>query len=196
MELARAMVGLGQDISEEFPDYSVVLDRDKRTIAQVKWSEVDMDGDAYVLKVFPASSLPTSPAGRIAAVGELLGIGVIDAEAAKRLLDFPDVEDELSLARAGQDHIDHCIEMALDEGVYIPPEPFDDPAFAIKRVTAAYMRAKDDGVEEERLDILRDFIGATVALMQSAMAAQQAAQAGPAPAPTDPASSPGGAASQ
>ena len=178
MCIAKKIVALGREISEEYPGWSVVAQRDRHTIQEVKWKDVDLKKDAYVLKVFPSSSLPTTPAGRLAMVEQLMGAGLLSGEEAKRLLDFPDLDRELALDRAASDNIDRIVENIVDEGLYESPEPFMDLILAMKKVQAAYNKAVNDNVPEDRLAMLRQFLAATHILIQRA---QQ-----PAVAPTDP----------
>jgi len=182
MDIARRMVALGKEISEENPDWSIVAQRDKETIQEVKWKDVDLGKDVYVLKVYPSSSLPSTPAGRLAMVEQLMGAGLLGPEEAKRLLDFPDLDRDLALDRAAADNIDRIIEQILDEGIYESPEPFMDLILAMKKVQASYNKAVNDNVPEDRLGMLRQFLAATHLLMQRARQAA-APQAGAPPVP-------------
>ncbi len=168
MSVAKKVVSLGKEISESYPGWSVVAQRDRHTIQEVKWKDVDMGKDAYVLKVFPSSSLPTTPAGRLAMVEQLMGAGLLSGEEAKRLLDFPDLDREMALDRAASDNIDRIVENIVDEGEYESPEPFMDLVLALKKVQAAYNKAVNDNVPEDRLSMLRQFLSATHILIQRA----------------------------
>ncbi len=182
MNIAKQVVQLGKEIHEENPSWSMVVQRDRNTIQEVKWDDVNMEKDAYVLKVFPSSALPTTPAGRLAMVEQLMQAGLLGAEEAKRLLDFPDLERDLALDRATSDNIDRIIERILDDGIYEAPEPFLDLVLAMKKVQAAYNKAVNDNVQEDRLAMLRQFLAATYILIQRAGSA--AAGSAPAPGPT------------
>lgn len=184
MDVAKQMVNLGKSISEEDPDYSVVMERDKYTIEQVKWKDVDLEKDSYVLKVFPSSSLPSTPAGRLAMVEQLMNAGLLNPEEAKGLLDFPDLERNMALDRAASDNIDRLIENMVDEGVYEAPEPFMDLMLALKKVQSSYNKAVNDGVPEDRLALLRQFLAATHQMIKRAR--QEAANATSAPLPAAP----------
>ena len=193
MDVAKQMVGLGKEISEDDPEWSVVTQRDKYTIQEVRWKDVDLGKDAYVLKVFPSSSLPSTPAGRLAMVEQLMGAGLLNPEEAKRLLDFPDLERNMALDRAASDNIDRLIENMVDDGIYESPEPFMDLILAIKKVQAAYNKAVNDAVPEKHLALLRQFLAATHQMIKRAQ--QEAANATSAPQPAaPPAPGPNGAA--
>ena len=151
----------------------------------IKWADVDMKQDQYVLSCLPVSSLPHLPGARQERVLGLLEMGIVDQQEAAELLDMPDLERHLDLAMAARRDIERSVELMLDEGVYEPPEPYTDLRLALKLCQAAYNKARGDGVEEDRLDLLRDYMTEAHRLMQKAqveqmkLAAAQAAQQGP-----------------
>ena len=137
-----------------------------------------MKADAYILRVFPASALPNDPGGRLAAIAELQAMGNIDRNVANRLLDFPDLDSEVSLDRAASDNIDRVLEKILDEGEWEYPEPFMDLKLALKKAQAWYNKALGEGVPETNLELLRQYMLAVEAEMQKAIAAQAMNSAG------------------
>ncbi|NIN93987.1 MAG: hypothetical protein GTN93_02720, partial [Anaerolineae bacterium] len=58
------------------------------------------DEDQYEMQVYPTSLLPTTPAGKLATVTEMLDKGLIPKEHALKLLSFPDVEAVVTLETA------------------------------------------------------------------------------------------------
>ena len=192
MCLTKLFVAEGRAIAKRFPRYSVVAKKDRNTISELKWKDVNLDEDSYVLQVFPASSLPTTPSGRLAMVQDLLNAGLLEPETGKRLLDFPDLEESLALDRAVSDNIDRIVEQMLDEGIYEGPEPFQDHVLALKKVQASYNRAILDGVPEENLALLRQFMLATHEMMKRAAVEAQTPMMNPQPG-APPAPGPNGA---
>jgi hypothetical protein len=158
LDIATRIVDIGRDIASEDPGYSVVAEKDKYTIQQVTWSEVDLDRDSYVLKVYPASSLPNTPSGKLAFVENMIALQLVDVEEGKRLLDFPDLERSVALERSMSDNIDRSIEQMLDEGLYEGPSPFIDHALALKKTQSELLKAQNDDAPEERLELLRQFM--------------------------------------
>lgn len=179
LKLAEYMIELGKEISDRNPKYSVVAQSDKYTIQEVKWKKLDLKKDAYVLSVEPASSLPTTPSGRIATATDLFQIGVIDRNTYLRLIDMPDLDEELNLARASADTIDKDIEQMIDEKLQATPEPFMDLQLTIKKVQTAYNMYRSMGVPDDNLEQLRVYMLKTKQMMDEAAAAQQM---GPPPA--------------
>lgn len=178
LEAARWVVRLGREIAEEYPDYTIVAARDRYTVENVPWKEVDLSEDAYVLKVFASSSLPQEPSGRIQKVIELINSGMIDIQKGRELLDFPDLEAEMALDRAASDNIERIIEAILDDGKPMVPEPTADLQLFIKRAQSAYEKAQTMGsVPRDRLAMLRNAIMTAAMMQKMAMAEQQAMQA-------------------
>lgn len=168
---ARKVVACGKMLSKAIKGYTPVASKDRYTIATVKWSEIDMDEDAYVLKVYPASSLPDTPSGRIKFLTGMQQLGIArDPATIARLLDFPDLESEAALDRAASEDIDRQIELMIDEGKFEPPEPFQDLNLALKKVQSSYLKARCDGVPEERLEILREYMSTCQNMIMATMA--------------------------
>lgn len=172
MEGAVWVRKLGEDIHKEFPKWTPVASHDRYSVETVDWDSL-VEKDSYVLRAMPASSLPTHPGAKQQKVIELLQSGIIgDVELARRLIDFPDLEEAMSLDRAQADYFDWVAEQILDEGIVIAPEPFHDPQLALKRIQAEYNRASTQDVPEERLALLREYIGNLMDQVKAAQAEQ------------------------
>lgn len=132
----------------------------KRFVIELDWVDIGLAEDAYVVQVFPVSSLPQTPAARYQKVTELMQDGFIDKPTAQRLLEFPDLEAEGNLGNAAIDDADAVIGEILDNETpkLIPLEPYQNIDLIISRGTAAYLYARHHGAEEERLAMLRDLI--------------------------------------
>jgi hypothetical protein len=110
--------------------YEGTSEDDKRTIYKVlspnsmvkriSWAQVNMDRDAFWMKALPVSSLPHSPAGRLAMVSELMQANLITRDVGLRLLKFPDLDRELELANAQQDFAEKNAWLILRRG-QMPP---------------------------------------------------------------------------
>ena len=169
MGVGNKFIALAREIGGDFAAPSA---RDRNTVDSIKWSDVDMAEDEYVLRVFPTSSLPNDPAGRLSAVTQMLNAGLISLEEGKALLQFPDTEAAMALDRAASDLIDAIIEDMLDEGVYTRPEPFMDLQLALKKTQFWYNKAFRMKVDEDRLELLRRFMRQTKRLLEAAQAEQ------------------------
>lgn len=192
LDAAKLCVGEAKDIYEEEGKYEVKVPG-KTFIDTIDWSEVDLPDDSYVLKLYPVSSLPQTPEGRLATIQEYVQAGFMAPRTARRLLDFPDLEQVEDLANSQEDYVHEILEKIIDEGIYTAPEPYDDLTLCRELALEYYSQGKCNGLEEEKLDLIRQFIDqvnlmeqmAQDAAMQQAMAQQAATQpqAAPMPAP-------------
>jgi hypothetical protein len=164
LEAARQMINLSREIAEEDGSFKVKVPNTKG-VEQIDWNDVDLDEDAYVMRLFPTSSLSQTPAGRLADVQELLQAGFISKEDGLKLLDFPDLQSTMSLANAAVEDILNTIDNIIKKGEYQPPEPLQNLTYGIQKFQSAYLRAKLNKVPEERLELLRRWIEEASALM-------------------------------
>lgn len=177
MSVAEAVVDFSEDIFKEKKDISVNVPG-KKFIEKIHWEEVDMEKDNYVMEVFPTALLPSTPSGKLDRVQEMLEGGLIDRNYAVSLLDFPDIENVLALETASFENISMMIDRIIEKGEYHPPEQFMDLALAVKMAQQAYLREQVEGLEEDRLELLRTFMKQCLSLMAAskAPAAEQMAQ--------------------
>jgi hypothetical protein len=159
VEVARQVVRLMRRLAEDDPQVEVVYhDSKRKRIERIRWEDVNLDDESYILQAYPVSSLPNTPAGRLAAVDDMLNAGMIAPATAKRLAQMPDLESEMSLEDAPRDLLEQAFELMLTEGVYISPEPFYDLNLAMRLGSLHYQRARLAGVPDERLDLVRRFL--------------------------------------
>ncbi len=184
MEAARIIMDLAEQLDDDGEGYTTVYVAGRRRAEKIKWRDVRLDTEQYVLQVHPTSALPRDAAGRAATVQDWVAAGWIDAATAKRLLDFPDLDAENDLAGAGRDIVDMHLERLLDhpeaETAYVEPEPASDLQYALLRAQQTLCLARMDEAPEERLELLRDYVADVEALL--AVASASAANTAPAQA--------------
>jgi len=164
MDATKQLLDLGKEIAEEMGEYEVTV-KGRKFIEKIKWSEVDMKEDEYVLQVFPTSSLAQTPSGRLQDVQELIQAGFIDKKNALKLLDYPDLESYTSLANASVEDIENMIEKMAEKGEYESPEPFQDLQAGIQMMQSAYLKYKNDNAPEENLELLRRWMSEANAML-------------------------------
>jgi hypothetical protein len=155
---------------------------DGRSVIDIRWRDIDLEQDSYVLQVYPSSSLPEHPAAKRAEIEETMQAGLLTAEEGRELMDFPDIEGFNDRKLAAQRLTDKIIEVILEEDRLILPEVYFPVSMAMPRVTLAYMQAVTDEVPEKKLQLFRDWLAAAEAVL----AKQQPPpppMAGPGPAP-------------
>jgi hypothetical protein len=187
-ELANLTVDVGREIYAKDKSFSVKTPNSK-FIDSIKWADVYLPAEDMITKIFPVSSLPNDPSGRLQTVQEYVQAGWLSSREGKRLMNFPDMELIDDLAQSKEDYLRLIIEKIIDEGVYTPPEPFDDLDLATELFLDYYAQCKINNVEEDKLEMLRQFNDQVQMLKKQAMAAMQpdpAAQAQPAAVPQAP----------
>lgn len=199
----RQYLRLAKEIDQNMRDAGMGSFRIKagegREFFDISWDEVSMDSDSYFIKVFPASSLPTTPALRAAELERYQNSGWIDKTTALRLLDMPDLVEETNLNTSGQRLLFKQIEAMLEHGEPEAPEPYQNHQEALSICQNAILQARIKGVDAGNIDLLRDFITALEAFIAAAQppAPEPGAMGGPPegsavapPAPTAPAPAP------
>lgn len=168
LDLAHLAIDEAKHIYEEEGSYEVKVPG-KKFIQSIDWADVDLKEDEYIMKMFPVSSLPQDPAGRLQTIQEYAQAGYITPRTARRLLDFPDLAATEDLFNATEDYLHEILEEMTEDGEYTPPEPFDDLKLARELALEYYARGKCSGLEEERLELLRQFISQIDVLEGSVM---------------------------
>lgn len=176
IEVSLMAIRLARKIADRDGDYAVTAPSRRKAILKIKWKEIDLDDSDFVMQVFPSSSLPHTPAGRLAMVQDLVNLGFLDKEDVLRLLDFPDLEAVNALNEASAEFTSMQIENMVEKGKPQSPQPFQNLAYALKHAQSAYLLASTcDDVDEGNLEFLSEYMQECVALMKAAMPQQQQA---------------------
>jgi hypothetical protein len=192
MDWTRLTVNLGKELSEKYPDHKFVANKDKHSIESVKWEDVDMDEDAYVLRVSPTSMMPTTPAGRKNFLVDLHSRGIFSPEQVVEHLQMPDFDQFFSLHQASKQVIEKAIEGILDDGKYQEPYPWQDLQLTLKhgQMWLNKVMAMEEPPPRENIEMLQQYLAQTQEYMaraeQAQMQQQMAMQAQMAPPPPPP----------
>lgn len=143
-----------------------------RIVKRVDWKSMTLKKNRHVLRMYPTSSLPQTPAGRLATVQEWIGAGLIDAEEALGLLGFPDIDREMRLKLADRDKVLADV-AALLRGKEATPEPHQSLDKAIELARRSLLMAEVDGAPEAGLDAVRMYLEDLQAMRDDAIAAEQ-----------------------
>ena len=183
LDAAKIMIDLAKDLAEVTDNYSVKVPG-SGFLKTIKWEDVNMEDDQYMLQIFPTAALSQDPSSRLQEVQELSQAGFISKEDSMKLLDFPDLKGMYSMVNAGVDDIERQIEIMVDGGEYQTPEPFQNLKYGIPKMQQAYLKYRSEGAPEELLESFRQWMSDANDLMMKAQneasqaqaAAQQAAQ--------------------
>jgi len=185
IDLTYQIIDLAKDIAEETGSYQTVYPH-KNGTKEIDLPKAGMIKDTFVVQCFTQSSLPKDPAGRLAKVTEMAQSGMISIQEARRMLDYPDLEQIEKLANAGEERIFSILDDIIDTGKYTPPDPFIDLALAEDLTTKYINLYAPANLEESKMQKLRDFFNQIQAIKQAAMpppVAQPVATPQGAPAP-------------
>lgn len=169
------MICAARRIAEKNPKYAARYTH-KTYVQMVAFKDVDMKADEYVMKVYPASALASTPSAKLDQLQDMFDRGVIDMPTFRHLLDFPDLESAMNRETSGQELAEKLLERYLeaddaeDESVYLAPEPtwpHDEMlGIFVKGTTAAQLENAPDA----NVELCRRFI----TQLQAAIAAKNA----------------------
>jgi hypothetical protein len=183
VDCAKVMLDLVSDLAQSKKGFTVKI-QDGTSLKSVDWlKDINLEENQYLLKAYPVSQLPQSPAGRLQMVSELMNQGIITSrETALSLLNILDLEKFISLETAGTDNVQLMISLILNKGIYNPPSKYIPLEQAIKAAQNALLRGQTEGRDEDRLDLLRQWIEECSVLLDQ----MTAPPAPPAPPPGSP----------
>lgn len=190
VEIARQCIRAARRLAEADDGYTVLY-KSKNKVEYISVAELDLDDESYILQVFPISMLPSTPAGKLAALQELMQAGTISQETFYRLADFPDLDAERELQTAARDLVDMTLDTILETERYLSPIPMQDLNVALSVSVKRYMRARVDGTSAEALELLARYMTDAEALLKDAAAKAAPPPMGP-PMPGAPPMPPGG----
>jgi hypothetical protein len=161
VELGRWIARLAASI----PGYSARFESRRGAFSEIPWTEAQLREDQYVVRVAPASALPKEPGGNMATIEGMYSAGLVTPQTMRRLLDWPDLDTELSREDAEYEYLASLIERFLDADPDNPQEAWEAPEGflagidgALVQFGAAYFCAKRDGCPDGNLDLLRRYI--------------------------------------
>ena len=189
VDLAYQVMDLVKDIIERDGKYETVFVDRKKGRKEIALDNVALLDDTFVIQCYTESSLPKDPAGRLQKVTEMIQSGMIDIQEGRRLLDFPDLGQQETLANAAEERIYSDLDDIIEHSRFEPPDQFM-PLPKAEQIVVQYINLYSCcKLEEKKLQMLRDWFAALQVLKQAAMPSpmpQPMPQANPQPAPTSP----------
>ena len=170
VDLAYQIIDLAKEIADRNGEYQTIYPN-KNGTKQIDLPKADMLKNPFVIQCYDVSSLPRDPAGRKQTVIEMMQAGLITPQEGRRLLDYTDIEQVDKLANAGEERILQVLDNIVDEGKFSPPDPFMDISLAEQLTTQYYNLYEPAKLDEERLEMLRQFFTQIQALKAQAAAA-------------------------
>lgn len=189
VELAYQIIDVAMDIAKRTGKYQTVYPNKDGT-KEISLPQMDFLKDPFVIQCFSESSLPRTPAGRIATVTEMVQAGMLTVKEGRRLMKAPDLEENEKLDNASEERIFQILDKIVEDGKYTPPDPFLDFELA-DVLTVQYINLYlAANLEEEKADMLRDFFNEVQRFKQASMPPPMPVgptpTANPMPAPVSP----------
>lgn len=190
IDLAYLITDTAIDIAKRTGKYQTVYPNKDGT-KQISLPQMTFLKDPFVIKCFTESSLPRTPAGRIATVTEQVQAGMLSVKEGRRLMKFPDLEQNERLDNASEERIFKYLDEIVEDGKYTPPDTFMDFQLANDLVVKYINLYRTLKLEQKKDDLLNTFFTQVQTLVQAAQPVQPTAPppsptANPMPAPTSP----------
>jgi hypothetical protein len=189
IDLAYLITDCAMDIAKRDGKYQTVYPNKDGT-KQIDLPKMGLIKDPFVIQCFNESSLPRSPAGRIATVTEQVQAGMLSIKEGRRLMRFPDLEQNERLDNASEERIFKILDTIVEKGTYEPPDMFMDLDLATTLVVQYINLYKSLGLEEVKADKLVTFFKQVQTIKQAGMPPPSQAPAAPQALPEAPPTSP------
>lgn len=171
-DLSYQILDVAQEIVEETGRYTTVYPGKDGT-REVDFKSIGLLKDTYIIQCYEQSSLPKDPAGRQAKLSEMLAANEITSQEFRRLSNFPDLQQSDRLAAALEERILFDLDSIIDEGEkgYRAPDPFIlDPSDLATTLCVNYINMYSvTDLEEEKMNLLRDWYTQVQDLKAAAM---------------------------
>lgn len=190
IDLAYLITDVAMDIAKRDGKYQTVYPNKDGT-KEIDLPKMSFLKDPFVIQCFNESSLPRTPAGRIATVTEQVQAGMLTLKEGRRLMRFQDLEQNEKLDNASEERIFKYLDEIVESGKYTPPDPFLDLDLAVTLVVQYVNLYRAANLEKDKDDLLVKFFKQVLALKKAAMPPPMPVpgampQANPEPAPTSP----------
>lgn len=195
VDLGRTIVRVVEHAAVNDPGMEVVY-KGKHNGERIKWSKARLDESGYMIRLDAVSSVPSSAAGRVDWLANLVGSGEaermgVPPQMTARMMDAPDTEALQNFVTVAFDLVESMCERILDEGEdgWREPEGYFNLSVCFLVAIATYQEWRLHDAPEDRCEVLRDWIDAVRELMKR----EAQANAPPPAPPPNPAAPPGAA---
>lgn len=197
VSLARQTVACVRELAAINKDFASKW-TGKGFMRTIKWSDVDLEDDRYVIQLYSVGEVKNTPADRLQLIQELNAAGKVSDESLIEVIKYLDASKELESVSRQRELVESYIDQWLDATPeaeqagtfrYRPPIPWM-PSLpdALVQVAQAYLEAEMDDVPDFNKDFFLRFMQEVDLEIQKkeARAAANAANAPMAPAPNGP----------
>jgi len=165
--LARQTVACTRELAATKKDFASKW-TGKGFMREIKWSDVDLEEDRYVIQVYPVGEVKNTPADRLQLIQELNAAGKVSDDALLQTIQYLDSAKEIESVSRQRELIESYIDQWLDATPeaeqagtfrYRPPIPWM-PSLpdALVQVAQAYLEAEMDEVPDYNKDFFLRFM--------------------------------------
>lgn len=173
-ELGKKMFLQAQKIAERDGKYETIYPG-KDSIMKIEFPKDLIKGeDDFIIQTFPVSKLSKDPPQRKQEIIDLMQAGLIEPQEGRRLLDYPDLQQEESLLNAAEERILKILDEIVEDGKFTPPDPQMDLGLAKKLCLQYYNKYMQENLPEKKAAMLRTFNDIIDQMNQQAQDAQMA----------------------
>jgi hypothetical protein len=154
---AERLIGKAAELYSRKKSVKVKV-KGKKFIEEIDWKDVNLTADEYTIDLYETSSLPRTPSGKLSMVQELMQASLITPDEGRRLLQFPDLDEALSLDNAAQLNAEKTAEELLYGDTFPVPDPLQNLQLCITEVTKAALRAINNNAPADKVQRCRDWL--------------------------------------
>jgi hypothetical protein len=190
VDLSYLITDTAMDIAKETGSYQTVYPNKDGT-REINLPQMSFLEDPFIIQCFTESSLPRTPAGRIATVTEQVQAGMLTLKEGRRLMRFPDLDENEKLDNASEERIFQILDEIVEDGKYTPPDAFMDLQLATDLVVKYINLYRSAKLDQKKDEMLETFFIQVQTLIQASQPIQPTLPAptptaSPMPAPTSP----------
>ena len=192
VELARHMIACTRELAAKNPNYSVKWPG-KSFLREIKWKDVDLPEDQYIMRPDPVSGLKNTPPDRLQLAQDMFGAGIFSAASLEQSILYLNSKDQLQGGDKQSALIERYIESWLDatpatqesgEFKFRSPFPYLNLPAAMLQVAEAYVEAELDEADDFNKDFFLRWLEQADELVADRAAKQAALQQGAASPPS------------
>lgn len=133
----------------------------------IDWSEISMEKDEYVMRVFSTNLLPTQPPAKLEMVRELTEMGAINPDRTLELMDMPDIEQYIDQRNGTSNLVKYQVDQILTKGNYIAPDPKINPTLGYEIANDRFLDLlSKENVSQEKVELLSRYVEQIEGMMQ------------------------------
>lgn len=180
VDLCRHMIACTRELAAENPDYAVRWPGES-FLKEIKWKDVDLPEDQYVMRPDPVNHLKNTPTDRLQLAQDMFATGTFSKPALDQSILYLNTKDHLT---GGGDKQEKLIERYIESWLDATPERLESGEFkfrspfpylqlpaAMLQVAEAYVEAQLDEADDFNLDFFLRFIEQCDTIVQERAAA-------------------------